>query len=844
MNTKRRKIKVIESLMSKIQNTFDSRLYLSYTKRLIITIVLLLVLSLSCFMITSKVLKLGKQEVITYKEKGTTDYKVYLKQNTFYEKDYLEKGMMYVASLIKNINLTFDYAFQADAKLDYTIDYDVMAKINITNPAGTSVIFEKDYTLKENQKLEYKDKDKIEIKENVIIDYDYYNRLANSFKSTYEIEPSSNLIIYIKINKIIKESGEVLSIPKDTKMDISIPLTQKTVDISIDESKVENSSTATKSVQFSLKNIILMTIAVVLFIACVIVFIEMTELISLLAPQTSKYDRKIKRILKDYSRYIVTSNTNLDFSSKTVIDVNTFDELMDVRDSLKVPIVYHSIIDHHECEFYLQHEDIVYNHKIKSIDLDKEEETKKEKQQSSYNKVFRGEFKEQKQETLENNSIIKPISIKPLEPAVEVPAPTEIVPEEKTSIEPEKEFVIEEPIFKEEPVQNNVEVPYEKEDSIASELEELSEVNTEFSFGPEVIEEIKEEVKEEYPDAFEEVSINQPEINTTQEEQVPVVEEIDNKPKFNISDILPKIPIVDNIINQNEEPKKVEVKEEVEEKPTIIKQVKNIIFPDIPLNVENFKFDDKEEEYEEKPNTFSFSSVLPRFKDAVDSIIKKEDYEEENPFYIEQPDIDSYYEEPVFESVKLEEELEINEEPKVEIEEVKEEIIDFPVVEDLVRRPDEEEKVLELLKEEPIIEPIKEEVVEPEIEKLEVVETKKMDIDEELNKVIEARVEKLVKKKLSDLLKDKETEKPKKEEKKETKKSVKKTTKNEEKEEKPQPKKEVKEEVKEKVEEVKEEKPATPKKESKKQKTLVDYEKELEAILTRNFNKEEIDSDK
>ena len=57
-------------------------------------------------------------------------------------------------------------------------------------------------------------------------------------------------------------------------------------------------------------------------------------------------------------------------------------------------------------------------------------------------------------------------------------------------------------------------------------------------------------------------------------------------------------------------------------------------------------------------------------------------------------------------------------------------------------------------------------------------------------------------------------------------------------------KEEVKEEVKEKVEEIKEEKPATPKKESKKQKTLVDYEKELEAILTRNFNKEESDSDK
>ena len=107
MNTKRRKIKVIESLMSKIQNTFDSRFYLSYTKRLVVTIVLLLVLSLSCFMITSKVLKLGKQEVITYKEKGTTDYKVYLKQNTFYEKNYLEKGMMYVASLIKTSTLSF-----------------------------------------------------------------------------------------------------------------------------------------------------------------------------------------------------------------------------------------------------------------------------------------------------------------------------------------------------------------------------------------------------------------------------------------------------------------------------------------------------------------------------------------------------------------------------------------------------------------------------------------------------------------------------------------------------------------------------------------------------------------
>ena len=52
----------------------------------------------------------NKGQYITYNENSNVDYKVYLKQNDFYKKEYLDKDKSYVASLINTISTNFKYS--------------------------------------------------------------------------------------------------------------------------------------------------------------------------------------------------------------------------------------------------------------------------------------------------------------------------------------------------------------------------------------------------------------------------------------------------------------------------------------------------------------------------------------------------------------------------------------------------------------------------------------------------------------------------------------------------------------------------------------------------------------
>ena len=59
-----------------------------------------------------------------------------------------------------------------------------------------------------------------------------------------------------------------------------------------------------------------------------------------------------------------------------VIDVNSFQELLDVHDNLSVPIMYYVEEEHRRCVFYLNHEDQVFIFKVNKENLKKNKLTK------------------------------------------------------------------------------------------------------------------------------------------------------------------------------------------------------------------------------------------------------------------------------------------------------------------------------------------------------------------------------------------------------------------------------------------------------------------------------------
>lgn len=85
----------------------------------------------------------------------------------------------------------------------------------------------------------------------------------------------------------------------------------------------------------------------------------------------SPYDKYINKILNEYDRLIVETTTAPDIENKNIIRIDSFNELLDVRDNLSLPIKYYIITKHQKCNFYINHNDELYLLTIKAVDIEK-----------------------------------------------------------------------------------------------------------------------------------------------------------------------------------------------------------------------------------------------------------------------------------------------------------------------------------------------------------------------------------------------------------------------------------------------------------------------------------------
>ena len=86
----------------------------------------------------------------------------------------------------------------------------------------------------------------------------------------------------------------------------------------------------------------------------------------------SIYDQYVNRLLKEYDRLIVVTKTLIDFRKYNIIKVPEFEELLDVRDNLKVPINYYCYVKHYKGILYIKNEDDIYALFLSSEMLEKD----------------------------------------------------------------------------------------------------------------------------------------------------------------------------------------------------------------------------------------------------------------------------------------------------------------------------------------------------------------------------------------------------------------------------------------------------------------------------------------
>lgn len=307
----------------------------------------------------NKSLSLNKEKIVKYSEKSYIDYNVYLIENDFYEEKSLGKDMLYVANLIDKIDIDFDYIFNSEENEKIDFDYNISAKLLITNQTGTKSYFEKNYILKDKQQTSIINENSKRIREKASIDYTYYNNIANNFKNQYGVDVECKLIVYMTINKNNNLKDSKVNGNSST-MNVTIPLSERAVDISLDYQDINQTNKIIKKEILTLKDYLPLFISIIILIVAVVLLINIIYNISLLFKKKSEYDKYIDKILKEYDRLIAESSSIISFKNKEIINIAKFSELLDIHDNLQIPIMFYKEKKKSLSYFYIPHDNIIY----------------------------------------------------------------------------------------------------------------------------------------------------------------------------------------------------------------------------------------------------------------------------------------------------------------------------------------------------------------------------------------------------------------------------------------------------------------------------------------------------
>ncbi len=333
------------------------------------------------FKFITNALSTNSDEKLHFQEKGNIKYSVCLKDNAFFEDECLDSNMSYVASLIKNISLDFNYQFNGNYdNLASSIDYEIGAKLIIENKDTKTKYYEKDYVLVPKTTDSVKNSGTLyNLDKKVNIDYEYYNSIATNFKSQYGVDSQSYLEVFL--NTYNNVNPKYKDIPTNAQISVRIPLSQKAIEINFNTQEININIEKYIISKAVIINDYQKLIAGIISFFLSLLFLSFTiVIIKRYTKKISKYDKFINKILKEYDRLIVETATFPDEKKYNVLLINNFNELVDVRDNLRTPIMFYNIKDHKISIFYILNDNNLYLYIVNSKDIndgDKKYENKK-----------------------------------------------------------------------------------------------------------------------------------------------------------------------------------------------------------------------------------------------------------------------------------------------------------------------------------------------------------------------------------------------------------------------------------------------------------------------------------
>ena len=316
-----------------------------------------------------------------YSEKSNIDYKVYLKPNDYYTEKYLGKNKKYVASLIDYIDTDFDYTFKADDKVDLNYTYYVVAKVEV-NDASNKNLFTKEEIIKDKITVDDIKDHKINLKENIKVNYGKYNKIASDFIDQYKLTANARLTVSLIVDINGKHQEFANQLTNKEVVSYKIPLTEKTVDVEMDYKITNDADQVVQNKVAMISNKTLFTIVIVLMVVDVLAIGYVIYWVIVNRDNVTRYTLKLQKIKKDYSRYIsetiITERVEdmMLTRSLRIELIKKFEDLLDIRDSLNKPILFHEERPNEEAIFYILTDRVGYLYIMRADELNDPKENR------------------------------------------------------------------------------------------------------------------------------------------------------------------------------------------------------------------------------------------------------------------------------------------------------------------------------------------------------------------------------------------------------------------------------------------------------------------------------------
>ena len=365
--------------MEKIPNVRDKYVhrgfyfYLSYSLRVFLMCLVVVVCGILTFMCFDRSFSKKKDIVLQYNEQDYLDYDVKLlnTENNPFGNGTLKPGEYYISSIIDDISTDLAYSYTFDKNVDVKYSYSVEADLKLKDDKTGNVLADDTYTLIETtDEKEEKDVNKVQINQNVNVDYNYYNGLAKEFASlNNDIDAIGDFLVKLHINLEIKYKGFDEPIKKEYVVAVNIPLLSSQVKIE----KVSNpkgTGSYVKHVKAELTNEALLYVGIVLLIIDTLLLLIVINFIIKTLPKKTIYCQVRDRILNNYDKIIVNSKKVPEIAGYNVIECENFGELLDAQTMLNKPIVYFEVIKNQKSVFVLINDNDAYRYTLKECDVD------------------------------------------------------------------------------------------------------------------------------------------------------------------------------------------------------------------------------------------------------------------------------------------------------------------------------------------------------------------------------------------------------------------------------------------------------------------------------------------